>query len=121
MRAGAGIASRQKRGKVLMSEVNAAGMMESPAQAAQEEEEMLALGLHHWNRGDVVEAYKWLVLAAGFNNPYASIHEKELLREMSADQVTESRRRASAVRTDAISISPMALGSRGSMPVDAIA
>jgi len=103
-----------------MSDAAATRMMESLAQAAPNEEGMLALGLHHWKLGDLVEAYKWLILAADFNNPYASIHEKELIREMTAEQVYESRRRAFAYRSASFSINSMTFERRTRMPADAI-
>ena len=103
-----------------MSDAGVTRMMESLAQAAPNEEGMLALGLHHWKMGDVVEAHKWLTLAADFNNPYASIHKKELVREMTAEQVYESRRRASAFRSASFSIESMSFERRSRVPADAI-
>ncbi|MCB1488493.1 MAG: hypothetical protein KDJ88_13690 [Bauldia sp.] len=97
-------------------------LMESLAHGVPSEEGMLTLGLHHWKVGDVVEAYKWLLLAADFNNPYASIHEKELVREMTAEQVYESRRRVFAFRSASVvvEVESMSPERRAGVPTDAI-
>ncbi len=93
-------------------------LMEDLVQASPNEEGMLELGLFHWTKGNLVEAHKWLSLASDRNNPYARIHEKELAREMTVDQVNEARRQASPYREAKFCINSMAFKRTSSAPVD---
>lgn len=61
-------------------------------------DDMYRLGLEASTPGaddyDIVSAHKWFNLAAMKGNPEARVYRKELLLEMSSDQVAEAQRMA---------------------------
>ena len=61
-------------------------------------DEMYRMGLEASTPGaddyDIVKAHKWFNLAAMKGNPNARLYRKELLLEMTTDQVAEAQRMA---------------------------